>query len=127
MSNVRSFVQNNMFWLTLIMTLVLFLPLLNQLVGIGTWNLNKTIGWGYDATHLIWLNIVSLSFSLPIFVVGYGLLFITKRKANFALSLTHLFLIVLDYFLLNTNLDILIVLSIAGWLTFLMNLILNEN
>ena len=50
----------NMYWLfalllsVVLLTFGVFCILYTIWMGIGTWNLNRTIGWGWDITNFVW-------------------------------------------------------------------------
>ena len=59
----------------------------------NTWNLNRSIGWGWDFTNYVfWIGLFS-SFPFVIYTLGYGFLYFRGRKPNLILSLTQIFLI----------------------------------
>ena len=82
-----------MFLVTLFLTIV---TRFFSYQAVGAWNLNKTIGWGYDITNFIWYNI---QIPILIFFIGYLLVYILRRNTNVYLSGIHIFLILFNVFL----------------------------
>lgn len=60
------------------------------------YGVNKTVGWAYDISNHMYLNAILFPFCLILFLVGYLLLMILRRKTNYLLSITHLSLIFLS-------------------------------
>ena len=61
----------------------------------STYGVNKTVGWAYDISNQMYLNAILFPFCV-LFLVGYLLLMILRRKTNYLLSITHFSLIILS-------------------------------
>ena len=77
-----------MVWLVLLITLCV--KGYDYLFPSTSWNLNQTIGWGWDIENAIWYMLFS---SNIIFLVGYALTKIFKRYHLFSFSVVHLLVI----------------------------------
>ncbi|MDR7369830.1 hypothetical protein J2X17_000601 [Flavobacterium aquidurense] len=62
----------------------------------SVYGVNKTVGWAYDISNQMYLNAILFPFCLILFLVGYLLLMILRRKTNYLLSITHFSLIILS-------------------------------
>ena len=93
LSEMKKFFERNMFWVALIFLLLLVpFRIIPIHVGLGSWDLNRTIGWGWDVSQFLWsLGIVFLLLQL-VFTIGYAMLKYTGRSTNFYLSLVHFLL-----------------------------------
>lgn len=116
---MRNFFERRMFWITLLfLLLAMFTPIY---VGVGSWDLNRKIGWGWDVPGFIQWVFSSFRWLLLIFTVGYGIILATGRRTDFYLSLLHFELMLLCFVpLFNFNLSI--VYSILLVLVFGLNL-----
>ncbi len=90
---------------------------------IGTIGFNKTVSWEYDYTNFL---LVLKYSSLFIFLLGYGILALTKYFPNLKLSILHLVIIVATFILydvLKSNAFILILINLISFLIFIVNII----
>jgi hypothetical protein len=111
--------ERHMFWLFLVLLLLI---LLNPIyVGVGSWNLNRTVGWGWDYPSFLRWFFFTISFLVLVFTIGYGFLRFTNRKTHFYLSLTH-FLLVLFYWWPHTIAELYIIYLVVLLLVFLLNI-----
>ena len=90
---MKKIFERNMFWVSLVFLLLLIVfRVIPIQVGLGSWNLNRTIGWGWDVSSFLWrLGVVFLLLQF-VFTIGYAILQYTKRSTNFYLSLIHFLL-----------------------------------
>ena len=89
------------------LALLILLPLKEYFFPM-TWDLNRTIGWGWDVTNFAWYFQFHL-LELLLFTLGYGLLFLMKRHTIFFLSALQIALFLLELLLLNSNYAVFLV------------------
>ena len=86
---------------------------------VGTWDLNRTIGWGWDWTNYIWW-ITPHFFWFVIFPLTYW--FLSKTNTfSYPLMLAHVIVIVLSMIPLFEY-EISIIFSLISWLLFFANI-----
>lgn len=61
-------------------------------LGIGTWELNRTIGWGRDVANWLWWIIFDGNFFSLIYILVYWILIKRKFQLHKQLSILHLIL-----------------------------------
>lgn len=88
----------------------------------GTWNLNRTIGWGWNPM-MIFFQYLENPYLL--FTFGYGLVYYFGRSVRYYLGLLHLVVILLSLLILNPE-SIHFTLIIISWILFLLNLFLSK-
>lgn len=90
----------------------------------GTWNLNRTIGWGWDITNFIWWIMPSGGVSIIFFAFVFWILKI--RRCTFLFELMFFQIIVIVLFLISI-IQFQYVLSegllFSNWLLFFANII----
>lgn len=74
--------------------LAMFVPVY---VGVGSWDLNRTAGWGWDVPGFIHWFFSAFRWLLLIFAVGYGIVLFSGRRTDFYLSVLHFFLMLLCF------------------------------
>lgn len=85
--------------------------------------INKTVGWAYSISNEA-LNALVFSLSQCLFIVGYFIVFLLKRKTNYYLSLAHFELIILILILMSLeNFAVALMGSIASLLLFFINIV----
>ena len=119
---MRRFFEQGIFWIMLILYLILMIYSWYDSY-YGTWNLNRTIGWGWDLTNFIWWNLPSISWSIKIFTIGYGILFFMKKKTNFILSILQILLVLINITIPMYNIGVSIIFIILNWIIFIWNMI----
>ncbi len=122
---MKNFIEKNTFWIILIISLVMSAIIAyNQ---IGSWNLNRTIGWGWDVTNFLWWIMPSVICSFFLLTLGYGILYFNRRRTSFLLSSFQFFLMffIVGMIPFNTSLFFLI-LMILQWLFFGLNFYYSE-
>lgn len=92
----------------------------------GTWDLNRTIGWGWEITNFIWWIMPSISCSIIVFTIGYGILFFTNKKTKFFLSFLQIFLLLIYLFIPFHQFELLIFIVILSWIVFILNMANSE-
>jgi len=102
----------------------LFLSMYWFYFDIGTSNLNRTIGWGWDITNFIFWIIPFGTFSILLFAFIYWIL--KKRKCSFLFELMFFQIIAIVIFLnsiIQFQYAFSEVLLFANWLLFFANVI----
>jgi hypothetical protein len=59
------------------------------------YGINKTVGWAYDITNQVFYTALIFTFSQILFIIGYLILFLLRRKTNYYLSIAHFEIIIL--------------------------------
>jgi len=113
----KNILKRNTFWMTLILIFILIdtqfpqkyvgrllynLTPFNSSFPLGTWNLNRTIGWGIGMdVSLVYIQMSKLItfYTLPSFAIGYAALFLAKRKTKSILLVLHLIVIGITQFI----------------------------
>mgnify|MGYP000450683394 CR=1 FL=1 len=127
---LNKFVEKQMFLITMVLYILDCISK-NCYIGLGSWELNRAAGWGWDTSTTLavysWLCILFGSFF--IFTVCYGILKLRKRKTNFKLSIGHIFLMflwILTFNLIATNGYIIFIVGALTWGLFITNLMKSE-
>ena len=115
---MKNVLPSNMFWILMI---ILFFHLYS-FNGIGTWNLNRTIGWGWEFELYRWINAITKS-SIFLFTIGYGILKVYRRVPHFAISILHLFLILTSLWIPKQEFIFNIIFGLLTWGVFFGNFI----
>ncbi|MBK7870579.1 MAG: hypothetical protein IPJ74_07815 [Saprospiraceae bacterium] len=91
-----------------------------------TWNLNRTIGWGWDLTNFFWWNAFNINL---VYLLGYGVLWFLERRTHFYISVSHFVLIILLMGIINKNSSPLIfqIIYLLAILLFVLNIVTNES
>ncbi len=84
-----------------------------------SYGINKTVGWAYDISNQIFFTSLIFTLSQILFIIGYLIIFLIRRKTNYYLSIAHfeiiiLTLVFLENFIVNA---IFSLLSIALFFT----------
>jgi hypothetical protein len=92
-----------------------------------TWGVNKTINFGIDINAILsnpLHTIFSFYLSYTIYLLGYFIVFLAQRSTNLFYSLINIILFIANYFLLviDTVSKMLIPLSLAGIIIFILNI-----
>jgi len=93
-----------------------------------TWGVNRTINFGIDTNAILsnpLYTISSFYLSYAIYLLGYFVVFLMRRRTNFLFSAVNLVIFIANYFLLvnDTVNKILIPLSIIGFIIFILNIL----
>ena len=60
-----------------------------------SYGINKTVGWAHDISNQVFYTALIFTFSQILFIIGYLIIFLLRRKTNYYLSLTHFEIIIL--------------------------------
>jgi hypothetical protein len=60
-----------------------------------SYGINKTVGWAYDITNKVFYTALIFTFSQILFLTGYLITFLLRRKTNYYLSIAHFEIIIL--------------------------------
>ncbi len=123
---MKNILQKNMFWVMLLLLVFgLFFQKINKAT--ITWNLNHSIGWGWNDPIFIWqLANMFLLISLPCFTLGYGLLYFMKKETKFLTSGLHVFVTLFLLFIPPFNFSLTIILFLVAWLFFAFNMLTSK-
>lgn len=91
-----------------------------------TWNLNRTIGWGWDLTNFFWWNAFNINL---VYLLGYGVLWFLERRTHLYISVSHFVLIILLMGIINKNSSPLIfqIIYLLAILLFVLNIVTNKS
>ncbi len=117
---VIDFVEHHMFLITLLLYLINF-KTQTVYFGLGSWEINRTVGWGWDISIYFWYSLFGSFF---IFTIGYGIVKLLKRKTSYQLSIGHIVSMIL--YILVTNFfgfsDVgFLTVGLVMWLFFILN------
>lgn len=107
----------------LLITLFAFGFLLGNLFGeIQTVGVNKTVGWAYSLDRKFFFSLLFF-ISQIVFIIGYFIVFILKRKTQYYLSLIHFELILLTLVLMSfENFNLTVIACILSIILFFINI-----
>lgn len=112
---IKRFLIENMFWMTI--SICILQIILSQLTLKDSWDLTRTIGWGWDVSNFVWWIGISLyNLLLFIFLVGYGILKLNSCRTNFKLSTFHFVLLIfgiVPYFDVQLNVIYLLLITVV--------------
>lgn len=60
-----------------------------------SYGINKTVGWAYDISNQIFFTSLIFTLSRILFIIGYLIIFLIRRKTNYYLSIAHFEIIIL--------------------------------
>lgn len=60
------------------------------------YGINKTVGWAYNITNQVFYTVLIFTFSQILFIIGYLIIFLLRRKTNYYLSIAHFEIIILS-------------------------------
>lgn len=118
---MKKLLEINMFWGLLILSVIQALCHFY-----GTSSLNRTIGWGWDITNLFWWSTPSLLYSMIVFTIGYGILYFSKRKTRWLLSLFQIILLLQAMITPTNNFEVSMIFVILNWIVFRLNIATNK-
>ena len=82
--------------------------------------INKTVGWAFELNYF---SLLIFSFSFFVFLLGYGILALTKKETNMIFSIVHVIIICLSIILLEkAQLDFLMIFNCLSIVVFLINM-----
>lgn len=115
------FVENQMFFITFLLYLLNY-KTQTFYFAMGSWDINRTVGWGWDISIYFWLSLFGSFF---IFTISYGVIKLLKRKTNYKLSFAHIITMVL-YVITSNMIDthdyIVLAIGTLMWGLFILNL-----
>ena len=83
---------------------------------------NKTVGWAYNISNEALLN-AFLAISQIIFIFGYLIIFLLKRKTNYYISLAHFEIILLAFYSISfKNFIVSVILGAISIILFFINI-----
>ena len=83
---------------------------------------NKTVGWAYKISNEALLNAL-LAISQIIFIFGYLIIFLLKRKTNYYISLAHFEIILLAFYSISfKNFIVSVILGAISIILFFINI-----
>ena len=101
-----------------ILLLILLGALLTVFLIQGSWGINKTVNWAWDLTNVA---IMVPMISIPLYVIGYGLVLIRRKKWSFKLVIIQLGLVIasiLWFSFLDPGYGISMLLMLLGFVLF---------
>lgn len=66
-----------------------------------SYGINKTVGWAYDISNQVFYTALIFTFSQILFIIGYLIIFLLRRKTNYYFSITHFEIIILTLALMH--------------------------
>lgn len=112
------------FWIMMILFVITCF--ISYLQTYQTSNLNRSIGWGWDLTNYLYWMSLSLILSPGIFTIGYGILYLRKRKSNFLLSILHIFLVLCCIIIPDSNVNLIVIFYTLSWIIFISNILMSK-
>jgi hypothetical protein len=85
-----------------------------------SYGVNKTVGWAYDISNQVFYTALIFTFSQILFIIGYLIVFLLRRKTNYYLSITHFEIIILTL-LFYENFKVNTVFCLVSIILFFMN------
>lgn len=110
MSKVKRVFEQEMVWLTL--GLLLLNLFSTRFYSLGTWDMHRTIGWGWSYPDFVFWAPISQTILLVIFTLGYAWVKFTKRKTHIYLSVFHFLALLIGFFTFPYLIYLLIIVSI---------------
>lgn len=117
---MKNIFEKRMMWIVLVFILI---SIWNTVwISHGTWDLNRSIGWGWDITNfLFWISFYNFLLLL-INLIGYLFLLILKRRTNYFLSILHSVLLVLSFVIFQFEIEIVVFYLFILVVVFILNL-----
>jgi len=116
---MKSILATKMFWILL--PILLFL--LFRIEGIGSWDVNRTISWGWDPIAFFRWSSMTAKSSMMLFTIGYGIISVYNKRTNISLSILHLLLIFIFLWIPWYCYMISILIGFLTWIVFTLNFI----
>lgn len=115
---MKKIINDNIMW---ILALILFIRLYT-FENFEKWNLNRTIGWGWDYDLARWISTTTKS-SILLFIIGYGILKIYGKTPRLGLSVLHLLLLLILLRIPYNKFALIILVGLLIWGVFLGNFV----
>ena len=87
-----------------------------------SYGVNKTVGWAYDISNQVHYSALIFTFSQILFIIGYLILFLLRRKTHYYLSIAHFEIIILTLVFFE-NFITTIILSAISLFIFSINIL----
>ena len=119
---MKDFFEKRMLWVVLVFILIYFYR--SYLIYQNSWDLQRTIGWGWDLPNYFWwigFGNAQL-FSMLLYFSGYTVFSVLKIKTDFFLSVLHFVLLVGSQLIDNAQVSIFSSYMMICLLVFLSNL-----
>jgi len=116
-----------MFWTLLLLSFLKVIQAYSMMwIGLGSWNLNRTVGWGWGISIFTWYDVFSFFGSTFVFLLGYGYSYFQKKTHPFWLSILHIILLVFSFLLgmVHYRFDVFFFLAfhLLMWVVFVLNI-----
>ena len=77
-----------------------------------SYGINKTVGWAYNISNQVFYTALIFTLSQILFILGYLIIFLLRRKTNYYISIAHFEIIILtlvffENFIVNTIFSVL--------------------
>ena len=83
-----------------------------------SYGINKTVGWAYDFSNQGFYTALIFTISQILFIIGYLIIFLLRRKTNYYISIAHFEIIILTLFFFENFIANMIFSSISVLLFF---------
>lgn len=122
---MKSSIEFIAFVIMLVIFIILFYTA--NYMAVGTWDLNRTIGWGWDITNYLMWGSSIFYWSVFLFMIGYGILCIANRTTQKQLTILHVCLLFLYLIIPVFRIELKLITGVVVWLVFILNLLLSKN
>ncbi|CAD0007120.1 hypothetical protein FLACHUCJ7_03184 [Flavobacterium chungangense] len=85
-----------------------------------SYGINKTVGWAYDISNQVFFTSLIFTLSQILFIIGYLILFLIRRKTNYYLSIAHFEIIILTL-VFSENFIVNAIFSVLSMILFFTN------
>ena len=110
--------QKGMFWIFLLTFLSVNILSSDEVEGI-----NKSVGWGADRSNLLFYFALLLNGLILIYMIGYGVLAVLKKRTNLYFSIFHLILCVLLYVGVEKSNLFTLLIGLLSFVVFVLNIV----
>jgi hypothetical protein len=86
-----------------------------------SYGINKTVGWAYDISNQVFYTALIFTFSQILFIIGYLIIFLLRRKTDYYLSIAHFEIIILTL-IFSENFIVNMIFSVLSMSLFFTNL-----
>lgn len=121
---MKDLFEKRMLWICLVLLMISFFQ--TGYIGHGTWDLNRSIGWGWDITNFFWWGQSMFGLLLVINILGYFLIKLCKRRTNYLFSVSHTLLLLLSHYIYNYGIEWYLLLLTLSILVFILNIIFSS-
>ena len=86
------------------------------------YTVNKTVGWAYNFSKEILLT-AFITCSQILFIIGYFIIYLLKRKTNYYISLAHFEIIIIAFYSISfENFTVSAIFGVLSIILFLINI-----